>query len=117
MSEDSAAAESLEDLFRRLGEAQSRLSADQQAELTRYVSLLVELASTPDGQRTWLGEFEPGSQAAAGTFLGKIGTGPPPIRVPAAVQLVESLAAVLAAVARMMLEATDPPRDAGKVGR
>jgi len=117
MSEDSVAGETLEDLFRKLTEARSRLPGDQQAELTRYLSLLVDLASAPAGRRTWLGEFEPGTQAAAGTFLGKIGPVPPHIRVPAAVQLLEALAAVLAAVARMVTESSESSGDAGKVGR
>jgi hypothetical protein len=125
MSEETDDRETLQTLFRRIEEVRSRLGEAERASLTSSLSAWTDLLTgSPDGQRTWMGVFQPGIEAPDAITFTKIGPGPADGRAPMT-DLIEALAALLAALARLLGEHSpdgaahrtwrDP--DAGKIDR
>lgn len=104
MSDESADRDPYDELYRRINEARSALSDEDQAYLRNTLTVVTDLLTTPpagraDAERTWMGEFEPGSSAGQEQNSIKIGPAPDPRRAEA--QLMHGLADVFAALARL----------------
>jgi hypothetical protein len=112
MSDEHTDRDALQDLTQKLTAIQGQLPPEEYANLVSSLSTCTDLLTSPPSQVSWLGSFQPGAQPADPVNQIKIGILPPPgaLRTTTAMSdLLDSLAGLFAALARMAGPPSGPP--------
>lgn len=107
MPEEPTDRDALQNLTEQLAALRTELPESDYENLVRNLATWTLLLTSPASQVTWLGTYQPGARPAEASNQIKIGTVPPPGPRTPMQELLDALAGLFAALARMA--GTQPP--------